>query len=527
MRNKRLPSSKQWDKIINDAFKSDKHHDFSVSYELRKSEIQKGNTIKKETNHFHSRYMSMVAAAAAVIIAVPAIVFAYSNHSYETEPAFEIKPSEPIQTTTFVTEEVTTEPVTEETTYAVPVEDNTGIFQLAQNGKYQFILTYTPSYDELSNTQTYDFQYSWLPDGVAPIPDDPKKMCTTPTGGTLNMVCYRVKQGTSLEERISSIVNYEKLSDDEKTAYIFHSSSPFIDLQDQEKWSERDVWIKFNGTNIIAQLFATNDISSDDLKNIIRSVKLVPSDNELTEVWKNEYVTESKISEEEYRDEFLKTCKSINEIELTGIGKPIPHTVNNNSVEVTIDKAWIQDDFKDITTNTCCMPRDYSQFIDDDGKICKTYHWIKNGDGINTLDEIVETENVELKLIVLEMTYTNTSDHDIVESYDKGTTDFLIDPMNYLCVDGKLDPTDYMHREGLTVYSDQYIASDGGWVSFESDDHSSKNYINIPQGGQTHVKVSLLARADSLDDYYINIFGSYFDQNDPNNLYLAVKDIER
>ena len=48
MRNKKLPSSKQWDKIINDAFNSDKHHDFSVLYELRKSEIQKGNAVKKK-----------------------------------------------------------------------------------------------------------------------------------------------------------------------------------------------------------------------------------------------------------------------------------------------------------------------------------------------------------------------------------------------------------------------------------------------------------------------------------------------
>ena len=527
MRNKRLPSSKQWDKIINDAFKSDKHHDFSLSYELRKSEIQKGNTIKKETNHFHSRYMSMVAAAAAVIIAVPAIVFAYSNHSYETEPTFEIKPTEPVQTTTFVTEEVTTEPVTEETTYAVPVEDNTGILQLTQNGKYQFILKYTPSYDELSDTQTYDVQYTWLPDGVTQIPDNPKKMCTTPTGETLSMICYRVKQDTSFEKQINSIVNYEKLSDSEKTAYIFHSSSPIIDLQDQEKWSEREIWVKFSGTDIIANIFATNDISNDDLKNIIGSLKLVHSHNELTEVWQNEYSTESKISEEEYRDAFLKTCKSINEIELTGIGKPILHTVNDNSVEVTIDKAWIQDDFRDITTNTCGVTRDYSKFIGDDGNICKTYYCIKNGDGINTLDELVEKENVEYKLVVLEMTYTNTSGHDIILDPDNNTTDFLMDPMNYLCVNGKLDPTDYMHREGLTVYSDQYIASDGGWVSFESDDQSSKNYINIPQGKQTHVKVSLLARADCLDDYYINIFGSYADQNDPNNLYLAVKDIER
>ncbi len=527
MRNKRLPSSKQWDKIINDAFKSDKHHDFSLSYELRKSEIQKGNTIKKETNHFHSRYMSMVAAAAAVIIAVPAIVFAYSNHSYETEPTFEIKPTEPVQTTTFVTEEVTTEPVTEETTYAVPVEDNTGILQLTQNGKYQFILKYTPSYDELSNTQTYDVQYTWLPDGITQIPDDPKKTCKTTSDGTIDLISYRVTSGTYFEKQISNIIECEKISNTEKTAYIFQHSTPVKDESNQTKDSEREIWIKFNGTNIITQVYATNNVSNDELKSIIDSIKLVPSENELTEVWQNEYVTESKMSEEEYRDAFLNNCKSINEIELTGIGKPIPHTVNNNSVEVTIDKAWIQDDFKDITTNTCGIPRDYSQFIGEDGKIYKTYYWIKNGDGINTLDELVEKENIEYKLVVLEMTYTNTSGHDIILDPDNNTTDFLMDPMNYLCVNGKLDPTDYMHREGLTVYSDQYIASDGGWVSFESDDQSSKNYINIPQGKQTHVKVSLLARADCLDDYYINIFGSYADQNDPNNLYLAVKDIER
>ncbi len=527
MRNKGLPSKKQWKKIVDGAFSSYKKHDFSVLYELRKSEIQKGNSINKEANYFHRRYMSMIAAAAAVIIAVPAIVYVYSNNSYEVEPASEIESTTQATTTTFVTEEITTESVTEKTTYAEPVEDHTGIFRLTQEGKYQYDLRYTPSYDELSNVQNYDIQYTWLPDGFTPIPKDPKMTCYTPTGSTFDMICYRVKQGTSFEKKISGIVNYIDLSDNERTIYIFSHSNPVIDESEQEKNSERDVWIKFNGTNIIANLFAPNDISNDDLKNIVSSIKLVPSDNELTEIWQNEIVTESKTSEEAYRDAYLKDCKSIDEITLTGIGKIIPHKVNNDSVEVTIDKAWIQDDFDGITTDPCGMPKDYSQFIGDDGKICKTYYWIKNGDGINTLDELVETEKVELKLVVLEMTYTNTSDHDIIDDPDNKTVGFLIDPMNYLCVNGKLDPTDYMYKDGLYVYSDQYIASDGGWVSFESDNHSSDNYIYIPQGGQARVKVSLLARADSLDDYYIDVFGSYSNTDDQNNIYFAVKDIER
>ena len=79
MRNKGLPSNKQWDKIINEAFSSDKDHDFSVMYELRRSEIQKGNTMKKTSNYFHRRYMSMMAAAAAVVVAVPTGVFAFTH----------------------------------------------------------------------------------------------------------------------------------------------------------------------------------------------------------------------------------------------------------------------------------------------------------------------------------------------------------------------------------------------------------------------------------------------------------------
>ena len=75
MRNSVIPSEKEWDKIVDEAFSSDKKHDFSVRYELRREDIQKGNIMKKTTNHIKRRYIGMVAAAAAVVIGAPISVY--------------------------------------------------------------------------------------------------------------------------------------------------------------------------------------------------------------------------------------------------------------------------------------------------------------------------------------------------------------------------------------------------------------------------------------------------------------------
>ena len=42
MKNNRLPSKKEWDQIIDDAFSSEDIHQFSESYLRRKARLQKG-----------------------------------------------------------------------------------------------------------------------------------------------------------------------------------------------------------------------------------------------------------------------------------------------------------------------------------------------------------------------------------------------------------------------------------------------------------------------------------------------------
>ena len=68
------------------------------------------------------------------------------------------------------------------------------------------------------------------------------------------------------------------------------------------------------------------------------------------------------------------------------------------------------------------------------------------------------------------------------------------------------------------------------FLSLESDNKSGKNAINIPAGGETHVRISLVADADDLDDLYVDYTGhamnhSYY-KNSEKYPILPVKDIK-
>lgn len=531
MRNKGLPSNKQWDKIINEAFSSDKDHDFSVMYELRRSEIQKGNTMKKTSNYFHRRYMSMMAAAAAVVVAVPTGVFAFTHINSNSSPSTNVDSGEQPSTNNILNEEAAAsaeavEPTTEIMPDELSSEEYEGVLQLTQSGNYEYILRYKPTEEETANDQKYTVNYSILPDGFYAIPDDPKNSYQAPTGGIFDSACYRVGRNTTLNEVIGNIVSYDDVSDNEKEAYIFYRNVPLLGEEDPANNFGRVAYVRFKGTNFVTVVYATDDISENDFQDIVKGMELVPTDEERTGSWRNQesYSQGQSMSDEEIHEQYIKGLSSVDDVYCVAIGETVAHSVQNNSVSVTLNDAWIQDDFEGITTDTIGRECDFSGFIGEDGKIYQTYYWMKYGDGKDTLDEVAEKEKVQMKVVVLDLTYTNTSDHDIRDDLENQLTDFLIDPNLYYNIDGKLDGLSNMYKDGMTAVTAEHLASEGGWISFETDNKSSKNHINIPQGGQTHVKVALVADADMINDCYIDIFGSY-SENIKANPYFPVSEI--
>lgn len=60
------------------------------------------------------------------------------------------------------------------------------------------------------------------------------------------------------------------------------------------------------------------------------------------------------------------------------------------------------------------IPQEWAEAIDADGKLStNTLNYVKSGDGIDSLDEIVKSEEVNQKLVYVTVTYINHSNEEI------------------------------------------------------------------------------------------------------------------
>lgn len=498
MNNNGLPDSKEWSKIVDDAFSSTEQHDFSLKYELKKAEIQKGITMSKTTNYVQRRYAGMVAAAAAIVIAVPVSVYAFSNGK-NTVQQTEVN-------TTEAANQQTTAP--ESTTLSGNVDDITGTLSVAKGGEYRYILNFKPTDESLANTQKYAVDYTYLPEGFSQVASSASDNYITPSNGIFEPRYFRVSAESPVNEKIDNIINHEKIDEDNVEAYIFYRNSDNIDSAELSSVSSRVVYVHFKGTNFIANIYASDDVSDDDLRSMIKGMELVDSDSENSSQWTaNDYPVEMNSSSDTTSDAY-----SVDMLNKLNIRDTVKFDINLyekgvKALELTLNNAWIQDNFDGINTDICGQPVDFSEYLSSDGKIHDTVNWIKYGDGVNTLDETVKTEDVELKVVVLDLTYTNNSSFDFINNYDNGGDNNAL----VICPEIHNFPNNtiknfFAFTDALSPYNTIPI-NNNSIFSIKSDTTTSKYAIDIPAGKSTNVRIALLVRADQLDDTYIDLLG--------------------
>ena len=526
MKNKGLPTQEEWDNIIDEAFSSDKKHDFSALYELRKAEIQKGITMKKTTNHIQRRYRGMVAAAAAIVIAAPASVYALSKARPSSAPSTEV---EEVENTEIAPENLS-------------VEDSEAEYDklyYTKEGENEYTLRFTPKDSETDETRKYNVQYTWLPEGFSADVSSPDLLhrFDKDNGVAFEAYYFRVYESCPMEEDIWRIENIIDVSDEEKNAFIF--CRQIGDDDSAESILSKNIWIQFKGTNFIVRMDAAGDISDTDLSSIIQGMKLVDAaEFEDTLSWTtwNE-LTESESDDSNAGKDSDSNTGEVEAFESLHIGDTFTDTeiiadTIENKVEITLNDAWVQDNFDGISSDPCGNPADYSGYLSDDGKIYETYEYGTLGDGVKTADEVTDTITVQKKVIVLDLTYKNIGENDIYEDAESSHFDYLIAPTLINGTEWDANWRVLYHLDDKVQLSSDKIAVED-FLSLEADNKSGKNHINIPKGESTHVKVAMIANADDLDDLYVDVTGRalafnsiYANKDKTPPPLLAVKDIK-
>lgn len=381
MERSKLPSKKEFDRIVEEAFSADERHSFSPQYKQKKDNIQRGIIMKKTNNKLERVFVGAVAAAVLAVVAVPTGVVLKNK----------LAPAEIV-------------PGTDEN--AVVVEATKDPEEITEPATDVDI---APEFNE--EPKTYEF--GWLPDDMT---SDGWKLHSSDHTSCITPVIYRYTPDQELLPR----ENFPTASTDEytfenKNVKIFYSCD-FRTIEENN--FGRNVWITFEGSQYAVFLYVSDGVDDEVLKQIIENISLVPTSEDNSQIYEEPVQKEQPAGDTGSVSVEIPDGIPSENLNLITLGETYTDTFDfwqdhTTVMDITATDAYITRSLDGIVTDPIGLDADYSKFADENGNIINCYtEWFENvqqPDGTYK-KEIIDTETVGSKILVVDMTLTNRSD---------------------------------------------------------------------------------------------------------------------
>lgn len=446
----------EWNNIVNDAFTSDAQpHVFSERYARRKQQMlhqMEESPMRSHKFHMKKSMTALVAVAAAVVI-LPTAVYASTQIR--------------------------------------------GYFQ-TKDGVYQQEVVIPKS--ESVSDQIMALQVGWMPEGMAFDPNSGKY--NDANGRGITMLFYKMdNKDAALKHNISYSTSQETLTCGSNTVlYAVKDTTG----ETGEDIFDKEIWVAFPDSNYAAQLYATNDITKDEIQKIAENLSLTPSDTETASIWDGEPREEIGGTDETYKFDDYTIQQIGDTVRSDSYDAEDADTDPYARITAKLDSVSVQDNFDGLPAiNDIGEPVDYSQYLNADGTVQDDVRtWYSRGDGVNTLDTKIKEETVPQRVLVMHLTYTNESSI---------TQEICVCP-NLIQKNG--DSMDYgevaCEPMSDTTYCNGTLGElkYGEFFLFTTDrEHSKNNITNVAPGESVDATVAFLMDADEVQNLYADILG--------------------
>lgn len=179
--------------------------------------------------------------------------------------------------------------------------------------------------------------------------------------------------------------------------------------------------------------------------------------------------------------------------------------IGDNKISACVDAVQVTDNLQLLDQNN--VPEEWMTAVGADGKIVNnTLSYIKSGDGVDTVDEIVKTESMKQKLVYVTVTYTNKTDKEIAHMIYLGTLML----MNHK--DGTYQIYDPAEQSGTdcdrVIWDGVAHAAEMTYYSVSEDYGNGGNYISSLKPGESiQVNMAWIVNENDLDNMYLNLNG--------------------
>ncbi len=393
--------------------------------------------------------------------------------------------------------------------YAMHLEKQ-GTYQVATkiSANEQSKMTAIP--DEIPDVK---IQAGYLPDGMEEVEEGKFSNLETPYQGGFSMSLMLLD-----EQDFESVLTDNHVVESEERNFGKYEGVylRYQDLEQSGSYNQR-IYLMCPDEYRMAVIYVGDDMSKEKTIKFAENISLVETD--IMVATKDMYSWSDFVSTEpEAETREMVTSVSSDELKLWKTGEEFKispdvsaEDENGNSIEaadvsVKVDSVQISDDLSLLDENK--IPEEWKKAVGEDGKLVENQlSYIKVGDGVEALDEVVKTENVKQKLVFVTATYKNNSEvtlnhilylGNLMLLKSKGDTYQL-----YIENEQSGDNYDCIHSSSVAK------AFEMDYYSVRDDYGNGGNYISSLKPGESiRVEMAWIVDGNQLSNMYLNLSGN-------------------
>ncbi len=262
----------------------------------------------------------------------------------------------------------------------------------------------------------------------------------------------------------------------------------------------------------VITIYIGDDVTKEDAVKVAENLVITENDTMLETAgmytW-SEAVSPEETSEEEtalISDNKLHVYQIGDAFDLSASGEDSnSHYITEKKISVRVDSVQVADELQLLGQNN--LPEEWADAIGSDGKLVNnTLSYIKSGNGIDSLDEVVKTETVKQKLIYATVTYTNNTDEKINHMLYIGSL------MLMKHKDGMYQIYDPAEQSGAgydrIIWDGVAQTAEMTYCSVSEDYGNGGNYISSLKPGESiQVNMAWIVNENDMDNMYLNLTG--------------------
>lgn len=354
-------------------------------------------------------------------------------------------------------------------------------------------------------------EVAYLPDGMVQMEEGKYSYEATPYQGGISLVFYGMDLGDDAFEVLDTdVVSSEAIQ-------VGTHDGVYLQFQnsiDEKILFNQRIYVSYPELHYVMEMYVGEDVTREEAIKIAEGVTLTATDSNenaiQTYTW-SDYV-ESKKEDKQLQesDEFeLKLSASAAELEqIHAIGDSFSVQTfsgeDEASLQVKVQDVQVLDNIS--VLDEAYVEEELRQAVDQNGVLKDaTINYVKSGDGINSVDETIETKTVPQKLVYATIEYTNMGETDLKDIlYYISLVKLKKQGDCYQIYEGKMPEDGAAWDKAVDAGSSSLLSQEMYYYDVRGGERGN-NYISELKIGETKtIHVGFIVKEDELQYMYLN-----------------------